>query len=616
MESCLGVRMGESLLQTTVLIVLLATFAGVSPALGDGTSSKVVVWDTVSPFAGTVDIRDRTQWKVVPPDLLTLEADPRKASSDPSYYGREFSFKGDAVVENGYVTVVFRSGKGRVVIYSPTDPDGKVLEFVPLQTKAKATNISHCNILQNTGDEATLQVFFSGGSPGEDLSVVLSLGKTQIVEVKPAENMKGISLLSPIEYGVVPSFIGDDLILNPREYSSVNTLCVPAENLFLGLLKGENRLLVVTWPKGKQQMQLRLSGEGQDRRLIDSIDFDNDGQSIYLAVLEAPGIWHREELKPSYLEKDVAIGWKRPFPAKWVTQLNEAGVKTTFAFKESKRQIWRGVAGRYICPVWFDEDNAVYHLSKKVPPKGDSVIYFLEDRDTPVSVSTPVDVMKATLGRQACDPILDIAGRKLRTHHRRGAAGIRRASTCGCTAAIEAVFKAGEEVKRREYVEEAVEDMVYFVRAHMERIDEYRGFAEGLIEFLHGPGSASPELKPFLNRLEQMVRQIPRDYDVQSVNIKSLEYADEVARKTVALTRKKDPGNLRACLDLGKQWRGMGGAQDGLLAQYHRTTRELFQQAGYGCVTEPKAVEWAKEIRRRCRQCLRNPDGYEIWPDY
>jgi len=28
------------------------------------------------------------------------------------------------------------------------------------------------------------------------------------------------------------------------------------------------------------------------------------------------------------------------------------------------------------------------------------------------------------------------------------------------------------------------------------------------------------------------------------------------------------------------------------------------------------AVRIAKEIRRRCRKCLRNPDGYEIWPNY
>lgn len=616
MKSYRSVREGESLVQKTALIILLTTATGMSATQGGETAANVVVWDTLSAFADTVDIRNRDGWKVVPTDLLMLEADPAKAFSDPGYYGREYSFKGDAVVENSYLTAVLWSGKGRVVVYSKADPSRKIMEFVPLQTKTKAASISHCEILQNTADEVVLEVFFPVRDIGEDLSAVFSFSKAEIVEIKPAENMKGISLQSPIEYGVVPSFIGDALILGPGEYRSVNTLCVPLENLFLGLLKGENSVLVITWPKGKQQMRLRLGNEGSETRLIESIDFDNDGQSIYLALLEARGIWHKEELNPSYLEKDVASSWSRPFPAKWITQLYEGDVKTTFTIRESEGQIWRGVAGMYSYPVWFKGDNAFYHLTKKVPPKGESVIYFLERKDTPLSVSTPVDIMKATLGRQTCDTILDLAGRKLRTHHRRGSEGIRRACTCGCTEAVQVVFEAGQEIERREYVEGAVEDMLYFVRRHMERIDEYRGFADNMIKFLRVTGSSSAELKPFLDSMEQMAQQIPKEYSVQRENIKSLEYADELARKTTALTRKKDPQNLPTYLDLGKEWRAMGGAQDGLLSQYHIITRKLFQQAGYGCVIQPKAIELAQEIRRRCRQCLRNPDGYEIWPNY
>jgi hypothetical protein len=116
--------------------------------------------------------------------------------------------------------------------------------------------------------------------------------------------------------------------------------------------------------------------------------------------------------------------------------------------------------------------------------------------------------------------------------------------------------------------------------------------------------------------LAQIVQRIPDEYGVQKENIKSLEYADELSRKTLALIQKKDPKNLPTCLDLGKDWRGMGGAQDGLLAEYHIIVRKLFQEAGYGCVTQPKAVDLAKEIRSRCRQCLRHADGYEIWPNY
>lgn len=568
-----------------------------------GVTTNVTLWDTGTPFGDTMDLANRAQWKAVPPNLLLLEADPLKSSSDPGYYGREYAFQGDAVVENGYLTAVVWSSKGKVVVSS------KNAKFE--LGGSKLGTLRRCTVLQNTGDDTALEVSFSAGS------AVLAFGKTPIIEIKPAENTKSISLLSPIEYGVVPGFIGDDLILSPGPYPSDSTLNVPCESLFLGLLKGENSVLVMTWPEGKQQMKLGLGKQGQEGRLIESIDFDNDGQSIYLALLDAPGIWHRETLGTPYLEKDVASKWKKPFPAKWVTQLWEGDVRTTYTFRAAPAgTIWRGVAGMYSYPIWFNGDNAWYHLSKKVLPKGESVVYFLEGQNTPASVLTPVDVMKATLGRQACDSILDLAGQKLRTHHRRGADGIRRACTCGCTEAIEAVFKTGQEIEKKEYIEGAVGDMVYFVTRHMERLSEYRAFAADMTKFLRTTATAQPELKTYLDSLVQIVQQIPDQYEVQKENIKSLEYTDELSHKTLALLQKKDPKNLNTCLDLGKDWRGMGGAQDGLLAEYHIIARKLFQEAGSGCVNQPQAVDLAREIRTRCRQCLRHADGYEIWPNY
>src|SRR5207247_6507 len=174
----------------------------------------------------------------------------------------------------------------------------KSLEFVPLQSKTRSVKMSRCEILRNAGDEVVLAVSFSvKGSM--DASATFTFGKDEIVEIKPAGKMKGISLLSPIEYGVVPGFIGDDLIFGPAEYASADTLSIPAENLFVGLLNGEDNELVMTWPKGKQQLKLRLADHPQGKHIIESLDFDNDGQSLYLAALSAPGVWHREELQTS-----------------------------------------------------------------------------------------------------------------------------------------------------------------------------------------------------------------------------------------------------------------------------------------------------------------------------
>jgi hypothetical protein len=598
------------LLHTTALVVLLMIGTEMSVARGGASPAGVVLWDTMTPLGDTADLTNRSTWKAVPPNLLLLEADPLKASSDPGYYGREYEFRGDAVVENSYLTAVVWSGKGKVVVSSKNSK----FEIGGLEGKMPR----RCTVLQNTGDDVALEVSFPSADKPRNETAVLAFGKTPIIEIKPAEATQEISLLSPIEYGIVPGFIGDDLILSPSQYPSNNTLYAPSENVFLGLLKGESGVLVVTWPKAERQMtSLAFSEPDQSSRLFELIGLHSRGQSVYVALLEAPGIWHREPLGVSYLEKDVASKWKKPFPAKWVTQLWEGDVRTTYTFREAPAgTIWRGVAGMYNYPLWFDGDAAWYHLSKKVLPKGESIIYFLEGQNTPASVLTPVDVMKATLGRQTCDGILDLAGRKLRTHHRRGAAGIRRACTCGCTEAIEAVFHAGQEIEKKDYIEGAVGDMVYFVTRHMERLNEYRTFADETSKFLRATASSQPELKTYLDGLTQIVQRIPDEYSVQKENIKSLEYAEELSRKTLALLQKKDPKNLPACLELGKDWRGMGGAQDGLLAEYHILVRKLFQEAGYGCVTQPKAVEVAREIRNRCRQCLRNPDGYEIWPNY
>jgi hypothetical protein len=581
-----------------------------------GPVANTQVWDTISPFGDTVDLRDRANWKTVPADLLTLEQDPPAAVSDPGYYGREYSFQGDAIIENQHLTAVFWSVRGRVVIYSTADLSEKRVELIPLQLRAKSAIITHSRILQNTGDNAALEISFSSRETEANYSAIFSFDRKPIVEIKPTGNMNGVSVFSPIEYGVVPAFIGDDLIFAPREYPSITTLNVPSDNLFLGLLKGQDNMLVMTWPKGRQRMRLVLENKEAMPRLIESVDFDNDAKSFYLALLEAPGIWHKEELKPSFLEKDVAVNWKRPFPAKWKTQLSEAGVRTTYSFRESRDNIWRAITGRYVYPVWFGKDAAFYHLSKKIPPKGESLVYFLERKSTPASVCTPVDIMKETLGRQACDPILDIAGRKLRTHHRRGSQGVRRAATCGCTAAMEVVFKAGREVQEADYVAGAVDDMVYFVTRHVERIGEYQDFADDMMSYLNLQSKSRPELKPFLDSMATIAQEIRKEYSRQKENIKTLGYAAELARRTKALTQNKNEKNLPTYLDLSQQWRAMGGAQDELIGKFHSVTRKLFQEAGYSCVNQPEALEIAREIRRRCRECLRNPDGYEIWPDY
>lgn len=427
--------------------------------------------------------------------------------------------------------------------------------------------------------------------------------------MRPRDDSLEVMLRASIKCGIVPGFVADDLIYEAAQYDP-GRVDIPAENVFMCLLEGADAMAVITWPD--RSARLRAAA---DAGSFKSVGFGGRS-ALYISLLTARRIWHIEQLDGRFLEKDVTIGWQKPFDAKWITQLPQGRVKTRYTFRNGKAKLWRGVTGSFTYPVWFDDDSACYRLSKKIPPKGNSIIYFVEGSGADRPVMSPAEMIKASLGRELAARIMDPAGRALRTHHARAGDGVRRACTCGCTEAIEAVFEAGREVEKRDYVNGAVDDMVYFVARHVERINEYRNFAESLGEYIESVDKSSSQVKAYVGEIRTILEQIPQEYQTQLENIKTPAYAAQLARQTKELTGRADADNLKECKELCKKWRAMGGAQDYLLAQFHTITRQLAQEAAYRCAGRPAAVPTAREIRRRCRQCLRNPDGYEIWPDY
>ena len=590
-------------LPATVIIFLLST---------SQMAAAIRIWDTVSPLVDETVSADRSGWKVVPTEA---EKWSRPEYYNPENYSLRHSFTGDAVAENEHLLAVFSSARGKVIICSKDEHTAMKLEVVPLEFRMDPARITRVGVLQNSGDEAVLETVFINRKTDESLSCVFAFGKKNIVEIRPSENVEGMSVLAPIRYGVVPDFLSDDLIVDPREYPLLETLHLPSANVFVGLVEGQKNVLTVTWPVGRQRVRLTPNKDQGEPRLIESVDIENDGKSVFLAVLSVQAIWHEEVLKASYLERDVSIGWKRPFPAKWATQLLEDGVKTTYTFRQARpEKFWRGGVGFYPYPVWFQGETALFRLGKKVPPKGKAIVYCLERKNTPISVATPVDIMKDTLGRYVSGALLDVEGRRLRSHIRKDA--VIGAATCEVTDGMQPVFEAGAEVERKEYIHGGVDDMIYFITRQRQRIDEYQAFAKKMMDYLDRTARERPDLNEYIDAMRAITRQIIEQHDRQKDNMKTLAYVDELARDTNALTLKKDAGNLARFNDLKMRWRRVGGTQDTLVCKFHTITRNLFQQAGYSCVNRPEAIDVADEIRNLCKQCLRNPDGYEIWPDY
>ena len=123
MKSHQEVRKSESHGRETAWPLLLAVAVSLTAMPRMKAATHVVVWDTGSRLADATGAGDRTGWKSVPSELFVFEADPPKAASDPGYYGREYSFQGDAVVENRSLTAVFVSAKGH-------PPQGKALGYI------------------------------------------------------------------------------------------------------------------------------------------------------------------------------------------------------------------------------------------------------------------------------------------------------------------------------------------------------------------------------------------------------------------------------------------------------------------------------------------------------
>jgi len=162
-----------------------------------------------------------------------------------------------------------------------------------------------------------------------------------------------------VEYGIVPSFIGTDLVYDPRRYADNGYLYIPSLNLYTGLVKGSDCMMVGVWPLGDQVVKLGLEAAG-GATIIDSFSLDTAKRSFYLSYLEHPNIWHAEVLKDTYLEKDTVISWRRPFDAKWIGRffITSEGIDFPFYFLDKRVKMWgRWIRGWYYYPFWFDGDT-------------------------------------------------------------------------------------------------------------------------------------------------------------------------------------------------------------------------------------------------------------------
>ena len=573
--------------------ILVALVGSVVPCLGaEGQSGRIRLWDTMAPLQALPPTGGRSAWRAVSP----------RASS---------SLGGDLVVEVDGLSVAFASRLGKVAVSGNGAHSENTALITPIDISGARAVIASTTAAEHNGVVIVTAEFQAPGA--KSLPVTFTFRDDRIVAVRAEGVTSGVRFAAPIDLAIVPSFVGDDLIYDPRDYPSAQTLHLPSEHFLLGLVSGENGMLVMTWQEVMPAVRLRLA-EGGSRTGIEAIEFVGR-KGVSLAVLEAPGIWHREKLGPSFFERDVAIEWRPPFPAVWLTQLYEDGVKTTFEFRQEKEEHWRGGIGSYTLPAWFSDGRAMLSLGKKIRPEGEAVIYVLERNwQTPEGVDTPIDIARRSLQGDVLIDLLDADGRPTWWPMRPDAA--LGGETCNVTDELKAIFEAGDEVEKRAFVIGGAEDMCFHLQVMFERNGRYETFAQDMVRFLAAQREAKPSLAEYLDEMRGIAQEMLSLYDSTREMLRDMDYARELEAKTIALADRKRPDNAQRMIELKQEWIGMGGAAEELSRREHSLARNLCQQAAYRAAVNPEAVPVAEEIRRRTRACLERPDSYEIWENY
>lgn len=426
--------------------------------------------------------------------------------------------------------------------------------------------------------------------------------------------------LARLDYGILPSLVGTDLVYTPKTGPGLDRLYVPSMNLMVGLVSGNDCMMVGVWPPGRQLVSFQTGNTGAPevrdnglilgRKTLDRFTIDLDGKSFHLGWLEHRGIWHVEPLQPGYLERDKAIAWRRPFEAKWIGRFQIASeeIDFPFYFRHERAKLWgRCIRGWFGYPVWFDGPQTMIHFEKSFPPKGELLVYYLEDhpKESLASpVGSPVGIMAKALGRQQAAKLLDFEGVDGRLLLKHGNA------VCAMTNTVQKYFDDGRTAEHRDVIRAYCGDVSDFIAAIRRRIEEFAAFSASMRQLLADRAKANPKLAEaaaslgeILDEMDQLLKTgMPR------------ASLDEVRSWTVTmndLAGQSGPQIAKKYGTLAEQCRSVAGSQDDLARDLSIRTIRIFQEAARQGVPSPERVRLAEEVIAKARQVLRKPTWWE-----
>ena len=591
--------MPNTLLAVSVLLVSGGMAAG--RLFDTGASSPSVLLP--------VALRTRAGWRAIEEDDVT------------------HVFRGDAVLANDKIAVVFRRAGNGAEVYARFGGENRSRAVLTPFGLSASTALRSLNIAENKTSRTSLDAVYAG-SGGEALPVrfTLTIGQPFIATTAGGAGTTGLRIDAPCRFAVVPDFFADDLVLDAAAVSAARA-AVPTEHFLLHLLGAGESILMAVWNRPTEDVELEIHQTGAGRLVTgSSIPYGRD-DSIWVALLEGSGSWHVREVAEEDAGRTLRLDWQRPYPAQWRVDwrcrnelvdswelLTRAGdgsyVKHGWFGSPTRipanRRRWTTVLGWFEYPCWSEPDGTAYlrPLASGVRFRGPALIYAINRVPaTPLSVYTAVDIVRSTLGVGPCEYILDLEGQP---------AAYRGIATCGARDVLNAIYSRNQQRERREKIEETLRNVLVFVRHIRSRIQTYLSFAAETRAYLAEKRTARPELARELAELEEPLEAIRRCYERRKEKIRTAEYAAQLAERFRAtLLDATGTEALARCKEITAGFVAIGGNQDELVGECRMAVRRLRQRASLAAARDVRLAPVAAELRRRTRLVLRNPSTYE-----
>jgi hypothetical protein len=541
------------------------------------------------------------------------------------------SFQGDAVLANGRLLIVARKSDPALEVYA-TGSNGAVSRARLLLLAAgdsQAGPPDRWALVEHTRGSACLEI--SAKTPqGTEVTARVRLKRGDIhLEIEPETGAARLRVECPSRYAVLPDFFADDLVLDPAKVPG-QMAEVPSENFLLHLTGKGEAITACVFENRDQDVQVMCSGQGDQRMVTGSVIDFGKGRKVWVALLEAPHIWHALQVEDTDARKIQRLNWKMPFPAAWrcdITRTNglvdswemllqaEKGsdyIKPRWLGSDEEhinanRNRWTTVLGTFAYPCWSDADGQGYFQPLKHPAlrfHGPMVIYPINRvKQTPLDAYTVVDVMRNTLGVGPCEYILDLEGQK---------AEYKGRATCNVRDKLGDIYSRNQQKQQRADVDKTLDEGLAFVTHIRSRITRYVDFGRQVRAYLSEQKKAHPECQEFLAEMDSLAAEIDKRVVARADKIQTPAHVaamNEEFRKNVL--DAEGPDALDKCKQYTKALVVIGDNQDELSGECRWVVKNLRQQAGIRMALDPKVAPIARTIRAKAQEALRNPANHE-----